>query len=270
MPMRKIWIIGLLALVNYASAIRANDNPLTLGIFPYVSTGKLVEHQKSVLNHINQSTACNLSFVTAKNIPTYVENLAKNTYDLIYSAPHLARYVEKKYGYQRVVMTSHSVRGVFLVRKDSPYQSVSDLKNTTISMAPEKTLVHQIALQQMNNLGFIEGRDIDIDISNTHNSAIHDLLKGNIAAAVTGIKIWKDVDEKSKEKLRLLAYTDSASGFIVLAKPNFDKSMIGKLQKAFLSFNKTAAAKTYLFKGFKLIDNQAMESLDFHARVFDL
>jgi len=267
--MKKIWIIGLLALITYTSVIKANDHLLTLGIFPYVSTGKLVEHQKSVLTHINQSTAFNLSFVTAKNISTYVENLANNTYDLIYSAPHLARYVEKKYGYQRVVMTSHSVRGVFLVRKDSPYQSVSDLKNTTISMAPEKTLVHQIALQQINNLGFVEGRDIDIKISNTHNSAIHDLLNRNTAAAVTGIKIWKDAGENSKQKLRLLAYTDSASGFIVLAKQGFDKSLIDDLQKAFLSFNQTPAAKTYLFKGFKLIDDQAMESLDFHARVFE-
>lgn len=267
--MRKICIIGLVTLIAHASVIKAHNNPLTLGIFPYVSTGKLVEHQKRVLNHINQSTAFNLSLVTAKDIPTYLANLADNTYDLIYSAPHLARYVEKKYGYQRVVMTKHLIRGAFLVRKDAPYQSVSDLRNTTISMAPEKTLIHQIALHQMNNLGFVEDRDFHIHISNTHNSAIHDLLNGNTDAAVTGIKIWKDVDEQSREKLRLLTYTDSANGFIVMAKPGFDKSLIENLQKAFLSFNQTPAAKTYLFKGFKLIDNQAMESLDYHARVFE-
>lgn len=267
--MRKICIIGLLGLLSHTSVIWADNNFLTLGIFPYVSTGKLVAHQKKVLAHINQSTAFKLSFVTAKDIPTYVANLATNSYDLIYSAPHLARFVEKKYGYQRVVMTQHQIRGVFVVRKDAPFQSVSDLKHATISIAPEKTLLHQIALQQMRNQGLDPDRDINIQISNTHNSAIYDLLDHNSDAAVTGIKIWKDVDEADKGELRLLAYTDSTSGFMVLAKPGLDKTLIADLQKAFLLFNKTAAANSYLFKGFKLIDNQAMESLDYYARVFE-
>ena len=66
-----------------------------MGVFPYVSTSKIIIHNNVIRKHVNNTTKYNLSLVTAKNLPTYINNLKDYKYDLIFCAPHLARFVEK-------------------------------------------------------------------------------------------------------------------------------------------------------------------------------
>lgn len=253
----------------YSNTAFADSRPLSLGIFPYASTSKLIIHHKNILKHLNNADKTNISFVTAKNVSTYITNLESYKYDLIYSAPHVARFAEKKYGYQRVVMTSHHIQGVILVKKDSAIKTLSDLKNKTISIAPKKTILHQVTLKQLRDNNIFPDKNIYLKNVNTHNNAIYDVIKDDSDAAVTGIKLWKKLNHKYKIKLRQLSLTEPISGFIILAKPTLDKSLVKELQKNFLSFNNTLAGKTYIFKGFKNITDKEMESLDAHARVFE-
>ena len=247
----------------------AEPASVSLGIFPYASTSKLISHHKNVKKHINKTTRLNVSLVTAKNLSAYMNNIANNKYDLIYSAPHAARYAEKKYGYQRVAMTSHHIRGVILVKKDSAIKSLSDLENKKLAIAPAKTILHQVALNHLQENNIIPGSNIHLKTVNTHNTAIYEVIKGDSDAAVTGIKLWKKLNPNHKKSLRKLTNTKATTGFIILAKPQLKKSLIKKLQNSFLSFNNTLAGKTYIFRGFKKISDLEMKSLDFHSRVFE-
>lgn len=267
--MNRLWIITISTLLICSNTVFADSHPLSLGIFPYASTSKLITHHKNIQKHINKADKLNISLVTAKNVPTYITNLANFKYDLIYSAPHVARFAEKKYGYQRIAMTSHQIRGVIIVKKDSAIKSLSDLKNKTLSLAPKKTILHQVTLKQLKDNNISPDKNIHLKIVNTHNNAIYDVIKGDSDAAVTGIKLWKKLNPKHKKQLRQLSLTKPTTGFIILAKPKLDKSLVKELQKNFLSFNNTLAGKTYIFKGFKKITDKEMKSLDVHARVFE-
>lgn len=256
-------------LATYTGIASSTGHTLTLGIFPYASTAKLIAHQKNIPTLVRDNTGINLSLVTAGDSATFIDRLRAYEYDLIYSPPHLARYAEKKHGYQRVVMTSHQIRGVFLVSKDSPYRSVMDLKNSTISIGPVKTILHQLALRQIMDQGLIPGQDIHINGVNTHNNAIYNLLKHDSDAAITGIKLWKSFPPGEKAGLRELALTDPVSGFIVMARPGLKQTIIDQLQLAFLSFDKSPLGVNYLFKGFKRIDDESMAALDFYTSIFE-
>lgn len=262
------FLIALVILVH-SSLLKAEINTVTIGIFPYASTSKLIKHHNNLQKHITNATDLSISLVTAKDFTTYYKNATKFEYDLIYSPPHLARFFEKQYGYHRVAMTTHQIRGVYIVKKESTYQTLSDLKDKTISMAPAKTIVAQLAIQELQANNLYAEKNITIKTVNTHNNAIYDAIKGDSDAAVTGIKLWKKLLPEHKNKLRELSQTKPTSGFIILAKPDLGKDKITTLQNAFLSFNDTLAGKTYLFKGFKLIDDEVMNALDFHAKVFE-
>lgn len=249
--------------------LNAATSHLTMGIFPYASTSKLVAHHKNIKKHLNSSDVYQISLVTASDVPTYISNVKSFKYDLVYSAPHLARYLEKKYGYQPVAMTTHQIRGVFITQKKSTIVRIEDLKNKTISIAPEKTILHQAALHKFNKNNLINGKNIHINVVNTHNNAIFNVVNGTSDAAVTGIKLWKKLSQRHKKELREFALTKPTTGFIVLAKPDISKEIIKDLEQSFLSFNKTPAGKTYLFKGFTAITEEAMKSLDFYSRVFE-
>lgn len=267
MKILKVIILSIFA--TYIGLARSAEHSLVLGIFPYVSPAKLIAHQKNIPTHFAGNTEIKLSLVTAKNSATFIDNLKEFEYDLIYSPPHIARYAEKAYGYRRVVMTSHQIMGLLLVRQDSPYHTIADLTDRTISIAPATTLLHQMTLKLLKDQGLIPGQNIQINIVNTHNNAIYDLLKQDSDAAVTGIKILKNMPTEKQALLRVLAQTEPVSGFIVMARPALKQSTIDQLQDAFLSFESSPLGASYLFKGFKLIDDEAMKALDSYARIFE-
>lgn len=166
-------------------------------------------------------------------------------------------------------MTSHQIRGVIVVKKGSAIKSFSDLKNKTLSLAPKKTILHQVTLKQLKDNNIYPDKNIFFKNVNTHNNAIYDVIKGDSDAAVTGIKLWEKLNPKHKIQLRQLSLTKPTTGFIILAKPKLDKVHVKELQTNFLSFNNTLAGKTYIFKGFKKITDKEMKSLDVHTRVFE-
>lgn len=267
MKFLRCFVTGLFLLASMQ--VNASPRELTMGIFPYASTSQLVSHHKNIKKHINKSDTVHLSLVTATDVPTYLNNLKNFKYDLIYSAPHIARFVEKKYGYIRVAMTTHQIRGVLLTGKNSSIHSIDDLKGKKLSMASPKTILHQIMLKQLNANNIHPGKDINLRVVNTHNNAIFDVINGESDAAITGIKLWKKLPSRHKQGLRQVSLTDPTTGFIILAKPGTNPSTVNTLKESFLTFNTTLAGKTYIFKGFKTITDEAMESLDFHAKVFE-
>jgi len=247
----------------------AEKTALRLGIFPYVSSSKLINHNKSLQKYINESPQFKLSLVSAKNVPSYIKKVKAFDYDLIFCAPHLARYFEKKYAYQRVAMTSHNIIGVYIVKKNSPIQSLEDLQGKSISLAPQKSIVHQVVLKQLKKYDIVPGKNLDIILVKTHNNAIYNVLNEISSASITGVKLWKNFPTENRKKLRSIGETEATSGFIVMAKPDLDKHAVAELQQLFLSFNDSKAGSDYIFNGFKLITSSEMQSLDSYAEVFE-
>lgn len=253
----------------YSTLLQAQNKYLTMGVFPYVSTSKIIIHNNVIRKHVNNTTNYDLALVSAKNLPTYINNLKDYKYDLIFSAPHLARYVEKKYHYKRVIMTSHKIKGVYITKNTSSIRSINELKGKTISLTPAQTVIHQMVLNQFDKHGIIPGENIKVKKIKTFSNAIYDVLNGNSDVAVTGVKIWNKLPAKVKKNLRKLAETKPIGGFVILAKPDVGQQVIIDIQNSLLSFNNSSNPKPYIFKGFKLIEDADMKSLDFHARIFE-
>ena len=163
-------------------------------------------------------------------------------------------------------MTSHNIRGVYITKIELPIRSIDELKGKTISLTPAQTVIHQMVLNQFIEHGIVPGKNIKIK---TFSNAIYDVLNGNSDVAVTGIKIWKKLPDKVKKNLRKLAQTKLVSGFVILARPDTSEEVIKDVQKSLLSFNSSENGQSYIFKGFKLINDADMKSLDFHARIFE-
>lgn len=267
--MREGVYLVIAVFLSYSGLLSAQASSLTLGLFPYVTTSKLIIHNNAITKHINKISPHHLSLVTAKNLSSYITNLENYKYDLIFSAPHLARHAEKEHKYKRVAMTTHSIRGVYITKHNSSINEIGQLKGKIISLTPKVTILHQIALNQLNKMGITPVDNFTIKPIKTFSNAIHDVLKGNSDAAVTGIKIWNNLPAKSKKKLKAIALTPPTSGFMIMAKPGLNNKIIHDLQKHLLSFNRSKTSEKYIFKGFKLITNKDMYSLDFHSKIFE-
>ena len=166
-------------------------------------------------------------------------------------------------------MTTHKIRGLFITHNNSPINKIEQLKGKTISLTPPITVLHQMVLSKLNEHGITPEKNITIKQIKTFSNAIHDVLNKSSDAALTGIKIWHRLPIKTKSKLKVFSQTAPTTGFVVLAKPDIDNTVIKNLQHSFLAFNNTESGKNYIFKGFKLITDADMMSLDFHSKYFE-
>ena len=110
-----IWLF-FLTILNFTYA---DDNgKLTFGILPYLSPSKLMDLHKPMKDYLASEIAQGIEFVSAPDFKIFNERCKEYYYDIIFTAPHMARFLELNFGYQRIVMTLHNGHALFLTKKN--------------------------------------------------------------------------------------------------------------------------------------------------------
>lgn len=265
---RSFWI-GVLLL--FAGISHAAEAPLTLGLFPYVSRGQLMEFHTPLKLYLETQLRRPVDLVTAPDFAEFMGRTQKGEYDLILTAPHLGRLAETRDGYARVVMTGHEVQGVFLVRRDSGMRGLADLKGKTVMIAQPISVVYQMAVDHLQRNGLVPGRDVTLINTRTHNNALYAPARREADASVTGILLWVNADEGVRAELAEIGRTQAVPGFMVMANGSLAPALVKRVQRLLLDFEQTPEGRAYFkatdLKSFGKIDDKTMKSLDPYTRV---
>lgn len=261
----------LAILITVSGLSRGAETPLTLGIFPYVSRVQLMAYHTPLKLYLEKRLQRPVDLVTAPDFSEFMARTQKGEYDLLLTAPHLARLAETRDGHQRVAMTAHKVQGVFLARKDSGIHSLADLKGKTIMMAQPISIVYQMGVEELRLNGLVPGKDITVIGSRTHNNALYAPARHESDASVTGLVLWNNAEPDVREQLVEIGKTQGAPGFMLMAHKRVPAALIKRIQSALLDMHKTKEGKTYFeeteFKYFEKIDDKTMKKLDPYTRI---
>lgn len=247
------------------------EGGMTLGVLPYVTAGKLVEYHNPLKSYIAETLGSPVELITAPDLHEFVQRTGKKEYDLILTAPHFGRLAERRDGYQVVARTLNEIQAAFLVRKDSDIQRLEDLKGKRIMVAQPVSLMYQLSVGALEKRGLVPGKDITIVEARTNNNALSAPLRNEADAGITGVLLWGLATGENKEQLRLIGTSDSVPGFVLMAHKRVPKRDVEKLRKALLAYSGTPQGEAYFaktgLKGFSLIDNTTMSSLDPYTKV---
>lgn len=250
----------------------ADEHKYTFGVFPYVTPAQLVKFQRPLKDYFELKLGRSVNMVTAPNFKTFVERTHNGSYDFILTAPHLARLAEKQKNYQRIALAAHHVQGVYLVRLDSDIGSLDDMHWKTITMAAPLSVLFQMGEKQLRQHGLINGKNITIRVTRTHNNAMHAPLRRESEVSLTGLTLWKRLGKKKKLKLKPVATTPKLPGLMLMAHPRIDKKTLNILKTSALEFYNTSEGRHYYqltgFKGFTRISNKNMADMDPFIRSF--
>lgn len=245
------------------------DEFLKFGLFPYVSPAKLVEHHGQFIKYLESRTGQQIQLITSPDFKTFLKRTQNGEFDIILTAPHFGRLAEVQSGYQRVAMTQHQVQGVYLVRPDSPIHAIADLKGKSITIAAPTSIVYRLAERQLRDeYGLVNGKNIAIITTRTHNNAMYSVIKGESEAAVTGVNLYVGLLKREGQVVRKIGETPPVPGFMLMANRNLPKQLVAKLNRAAKEFSSTGPGSKYIFTGYKDIDNATMKLLD--AYITDL
>ncbi|MGA7800134.1 MAG: phosphate/phosphite/phosphonate ABC transporter substrate-binding protein [Gammaproteobacteria bacterium] len=252
----------LLCCLFVAPTVQSAEPPLTFGVFPYVSPGRLIVHQHGLEQYLADRLHRSVIMVTAPDYRTFFERTRHGDYDLVLTAPHFARAAEVHDGYRPLAITEHHIQGVFLARRDGPVHKIEDLAGRTVTDTVPEAIVYQLALQTLARHGLVPGRNVTIRNTKTFNNAIFAALRGDSDAAITGLKLWQNLAPNYKAQLRAIAKTASLPGFVLLANPRLDAKTAAAAQSAALGFAGSPEDKHYLFIGFEPVTEAIMKSFD--------
>ncbi len=253
----------------FSLTTQAAPKTLSFGVFPYVSAGKLIKHQAVVHQFLRQQLNKDIEFVTAQNFKGYADRVLNSEYDLIFAAPHFARYCEIKGLYTPLAMTHTQIQGVYLVHKDSPFHTLQDLQDKKVSISSVGLrfgLLHQMMKKQIETLSIGE---LIIRETKTHNNSIFAVLKQEIDVALTGVNIWKNIKPDIKSQLRKIGETPKVSGFVIMARPALAKQIKPLFSNVDQDFTASLANKKYIFRGLKTYQDNTLVDMDPYIKPFE-
>lgn len=255
-------LLSILLITLFPSYTLAVEGSLHLAIFPYVVHARTTKHHIKLTQYLTKELNMPVDITTVRNIREYLRHVRSGYYDIILTPPHIGRFAELSAGYVPLAITKKYIQGLYAVRKNAPYKTLSDLKYKTIAMSSPNAIIHQIAVQDFKEVGIRMGRDIRYRKVRDHNHAVIALAKKQVDIALTGVNVWKKLPERYKDKLRILQKGSKVPGFLFLANGKYSKSLRKKLKRALLRFDKSEKGQKYIFKGYKNVTAKMLKNLD--------
>ena len=198
----------LVLLVNLASTSYAAE-PYTLGIVPQYDQRQLFEIWKPLLDELQRRTGLSFRLVSAPKIPVFEKEFLAGGYDFAYMNPYHLLKAQKAQGYAPIIRDRAALRGILVVRKDSPIQKLPELNGKVVAFPSPNALGASLLLRA--DLSRLHRVSVVPLYVKTHSSVYLHVVKG-LAEAGGGVqKTLEEQEQPIQDRLRTL-YLNPAHG----------------------------------------------------------
>lgn len=269
-------IIALILLSpSVVAAVPPDEEPLTLGIFPYLSASQMMDQLSPLGKRLEEALGRKIILVSAPDFMTYVERTTKGEYDLVLTAPHMGRLAQTRDGWQLVVQSGQKTATVLLVREDSGIDDIEDLRGKKMAVGDRRSVTYLLAEEALAGKGLILGQDVAIVETATFSNVVQSVFLGEVNVGATPTLLWDKweyVNAEQHRQLREIFRAQPATpSFLVMARPGTDQKTIKRLRDSLLSFHETEAGRSFFLKSqyesFLAIDEATMKRIDPYVHV---
>jgi phosphonate transport system substrate-binding protein len=228
-------MIGILLLFAVISGVRAETPTLTFGLVPQQSASRLAEEWGPLLAEVGRRAGVKLEFRTAPNIPVFEERMAHGDFDLAYMNPYHYVVFHSSNGYQAFAKEQdRKIRGILVVRKDSAYRTLADLKGKTVVFPAPASFAASILTQAEFGRMHIP---IEHKFVISHDSVYRAVASG-LQEAGGGIQRTFDASPPEiQDGLRILMETPAYTPHAFAAHPRVSSEVLAKVQAAMISLS---------------------------------
>jgi phosphonate transport system substrate-binding protein len=223
--------------------VYAEDKTLTLAVVPQSSQVVLMENWQPFIDYIQRKTGITLNQKFYTSIPEFEAGILNGEADLIFCNPlHMAQ-VHSSPGYIPLVHDgSRQLSGILLVRHDSPFQDIQQLKGQKVSM-PEGAFAAESYMK--SNLAK-EGVVVEPVSVKTHPDSYQNVIKG-ITAAGSGVqKTFKELPVEDQIQLRTIYTTPGVTPHPLAIHSRIPAEIQTLIQNTVLEMSQSESGKKIL------------------------
>ncbi len=239
-------LLGYLPGIGQRTA-RAEAQPTySFGVVPQFEQRKLHATWKPIVDDLEKRTGLKFNLVTTLKIQDFEKAIARGEFDFIYVNPYHIVQVHKAQGYIPLVADKSPLRGILVVRKDSPVQKPAELDGQTVAFPSPNALAASMLVRA--DLEQVQHISITPLYVTTHSSVYLHVAKG-LAAAGGGVeKTLQEQDDAIRDQLRVIYTTRSCPSHPIAAHPRVPKKDREKVRKALLAMATSPEGREMLQK----------------------
>jgi phosphonate transport system substrate-binding protein len=268
---QRLWL-ALAGLVLWGNVALATETVI-FGVYPHVSAAQLSPRYFLLRDLVARTLGRPVTLVTATDNHSFTERVRQGEYDLILSAPHLARVAERRDGWQRIAQTGYRTEIVVLAKADSELHGLDDLRNHSLAIAPTDSFDYPIMSALLAKQGLSLGQEVKPVIAAGFSNMAYALGRGEADAGVTTRRQWAQATASQHSALREIFHSEPLPGLFVMAHPRLGKPAIQALKQALLSFHDSREGKLYFQRiehvDFQAIGDDTMRALDPYTGLID-
>lgn len=215
----------------------------TISVVPQYNGVQLHTEWAPLLARLSRETGVQFQLVLTKTIPQFETTFLAGEPDFAYLNPYHAVMAKRVRNYQPVVRDSKPLKGILVVRQDSPYQSLHDLDGKVIGFPAPNAFgasLYMRALLTDMNVGF------QTRFLSTHSNVHRSVLNGSVAAGGGVNTTLNDEALEVKSQLRILYQTPESAPHPIVVHPRVPDAVVKAVRESFLGLAKDAEGQKLL------------------------
>jgi len=235
---------GLIALLSIAyawpafAAANSRLEPLQVGIVPYMSARALVTSYEPMRRYLEQALGKPVKIYTAAGFKPFLLSAQRGDYDLVISAAHFARILQKDNDFVPLVRFSTGGRGLLMTALGSPVKTIAQLRGGIIAVPDQLSLAAIVCMTWLQGKGLRSGIDYHLLEVPSFASAILSVHKGDAIAAISASAPLAQMPKELRESVIPLLDTGEYISLVILSHPRLGKAYADRISRALLKFGR--------------------------------
>lgn len=269
-------ILSILALCGAACVSNPVPQKITYAYLPQYSKQVLLERHQDLISFIKEKTGLDIVQVFPEDFDDHMKKVGSGEIDISFSNPFVYIKIAQLYGAQafaRIIEKegNEMFRGEICVRKDSPIQSIADLKGKRImavSLSSAGGYLFQKAM--LVEAGIDPDEDLTVDFAKgagKQEEAFLTVYSGDYDACFVreGTRTVVMKDKVDISKVRVLAYTPWYPGWVYAGRKGLDPDILNTIKSAMLMLDFKDPEDKVILEKAKFVKIVSSEDKDFDS-----
>ena len=268
--------LAIMLLIGAACVTEPTAQKVTYAYLPQYSKEISLERHQDIVAFIKKETGLDIIQVFPESFDDHMKKVGSGEIDISFSNPFVYIKIAQQYdarAFGRIIEKEGKdmFRGEICVLKDSPLQTLADLKGKRVmAVSPSSAGGYLFQRGMLVEAGIDPNEDLTIDFAQEagkQEKAFLAMYSGEYDACFvregTRTEVMKDQVDISK--VRVLAYTPWYSGWVYAARKGLDPVVLDKIRSAMLKLDFKDPEDKVILEKAKFVKIVSSEDKDFNS-----
>lgn len=213
------------------------DDTLILGVHPYLPPKELIKRFEPLASYLGKAIGQPVEVRIGRNYDDHIEAAGKDRVDIAFMGPVSYIKLVERHGMKPILARLETnglptFRGTIVVRKDSPLNSLAELKGKRFAFGdPDSTMSHLVP-EYMLLMAGVRRKDLaEYRFLGGHQNVVLAVLAGDFDAGAVKDEVFQQYESKG---LRALADTPAFSDHVFVTRATLPADTVQSLRAALL------------------------------------